>query len=149
MLILRRLISDDDATVGVLELDGEFLCFTLEDERRVDKVPNETRIPSGSYKVKLRATGGSMNPKYAARYLFHQGMLHLQDVPGFNWIYIHVGNTDDHTSGCILVGLGANVSRGNMSLSHSRDAYAKVYPIIHQAMEANGGEETIEIYDYD
>ncbi len=31
-------------------------------------------------------------------------MLHIQDVPGFTYILIHTGNTDEHTSGCLIVG---------------------------------------------
>ena len=148
MLVVRRLISDEKSTVGMLELGGQFLCFTLEDGHRDIKVRNETRIPAGRYEVKLRTAGG-MHPRYAKRYSFHKGMLHLQNVPGFEWIYIHVGNTANHTSGCILVGMGAEISPGRMSVARSSDAYKKVYPIIHDLMVENGGVTTIGVYDFD
>ena len=34
----------------------------------------------------------------------HKGMLWVRDVPGFEYILIHTGNTDEHTSGCLIVG---------------------------------------------
>ena len=81
----------------------------------------------------------------AAKYPFHRGMLHLQDVPGFEWIYIHPGNNDDHTSGCILVGYNAARTKGNENaISRSIDAYSDLYKMIVAAMEA-GEEITIDI----
>jgi len=125
-LTVERMTCDDDATVGALYVDGKFLCFTLEDEHRTVKVKGETRIPAGTYDIRLRAEGG-MHPKYKARFGdLHQGMLWLQDVPGFEWVYIHVGNTDDHTEGCILVGEGAMAKPGKMSVQASRDAYRRL-----------------------
>jgi hypothetical protein len=80
-----------------------------------------------------------MNEKYKARYPFHQGMLHLQDVPNFEWVYIHTGNTDDDTEGCILVGFGTDVDGGEITVSRSREAYEKLYNYILLAIES--GEE--------
>lgn len=135
---VERLFSDNDSTIGVMSVDGSFKYFTCEDEFRVDKVMHETRIPAGRYQIKLREEGG-MIKKYRARYgYWHRGMLHLQDVPGFEYIYIHAGNTDDHTSGCILVGYGANAKRGSaMNISHSRDAYSILAQLVHEAIDRN------------
>lgn len=102
-LTLERFGFGLDSTLGVLSVDGKPSCFTVEDERRQVKVPGETCIPTGTYGLKLRADGG-LHKKYAKRFpAFHMGMLWLQDVPGFEWIYLHCGNTDDDTEGCPLV----------------------------------------------
>ena len=93
-----------DATNGLLFIDGVFECYTLEDQYQAVKVMHETCIPEGTYDIKFRKTGG-FHAKYSARYKnAHYGMLHLQDVPGFTYILIHTGNTDEHTSGCLIVG---------------------------------------------
>lgn len=137
--LMFRFSSEVESTLGMImagsdESDKLFRCFTIEDEARQVKVPGETRIPAGTYEIKLRQAGG-MHQRYLDRFPFHQGMLWLQDVPGFEWIYIHPGNNDTHTEGCILVGDGAmsnipRVSRG--SVSYSVNAYKALYlEVIH------------------
>jgi hypothetical protein len=93
-----------DATNGLLFIDGKFECYTLEDQYQAVKVMHETCIPEGEYDIQFRKTGG-FHTRYSAKYgNSHYGMLHLQDVPGFTYILIHSGNTDEHTSGCLIVG---------------------------------------------
>ena len=120
-LLLNRQRNTTNSTGGTLSVDGEISYFTCEDEYREVKVPGKTRIPEGTYKVLLRDEGG-MTKRYAEKLAWHKGMLHLQDVEGFEWVYIHIGNTDDHTSGCILVGLGA-LWRDDCTVTHSEEAY--------------------------
>ena len=93
-----------DATNGLLFIDGIFECYTLEDQYQAVKVMHETCIPEGTYDIEFRKTGG-FHAKYSERYKnAHYGMLHIQDVPNFTYILIHTGNTDEHKSGCLIVG---------------------------------------------
>ena len=93
-----------DATNGMLFIDGIFECYTLEDQYQAVKVMHETCIPEGKYNIEFRKTGG-FHAKYSERYKnAHYGMLHILDVPNFTYILIHSGNTDEHTSGCLIVG---------------------------------------------
>ena len=133
-ILLERYGNGDDSTGGLLSVNGEHFCYTCEDEGREVKVQDETRIPPGRYEIKLRDAGG-MNKRYKAKYKFHRGMLHLQNVPGFEWIYIHVGNTDDHTSGCILVGYSATISVREYTVGSSVAAYSDLYKLISEAIE--------------
>jgi len=132
MLIhVMRMITGPEATIGNIYLDGKPYGFTLEDERRWKKVRNETRIPDGLYKVDLRSVSSPTNAAYEARYgtYFHRGMIWLRHVPGFTYIYIHTGNTDDHTAGCILVGETAEFEfNGNFRILESRNCYRQLYP---------------------
>jgi hypothetical protein len=57
-LLVERFTSDKDATISTIYLDDVFQCFGHEDEYREEKVASETCIPTGSYKVGLRTTGG-------------------------------------------------------------------------------------------
>ncbi|MFK7922055.1 MAG: DUF5675 family protein [Bacteroidia bacterium] len=124
-------------TLGKLYIDGEFVAYTLEDEKRETKVKHETCIPAGKYKLSLRTVGGFHNRYTNARDFksFHIGMLWVREVPQFEFILIHVGNTDKDTSGCLLVGLEPDRNKENKieekrMIVGSRSAYKRVYPKI-------------------
>ena len=124
---IRRFTTDGDSTLSMIYVDGVFQCFGLEDEQRDIKVAGETRIPAGEYVVALRDEGG-MTKRYAEKFPgLHKGMLWLRDVPDFQWVYIHIGNTDDHTEGCILTGTGCDAKAGAMRTISSTDAYRDLY----------------------
>jgi|TARA_R110000787_G_C13115860_1_gene414211 hypothetical protein len=151
-LQVLRFSSESDSTNGLLfdVTEGvKFLAYTLEDEKRDEKVMSETRIPAGTYEVKLRTEGGHHN-KYTSRYgSMHKGMLWLQDVPNFKWILIHCGNTDEHTAGCLLVGDSQenNQIKENGFIGSSSNAYKRIYPSIAEAVENE--KVTIEYIDID
>lgn len=141
-----RFTSDDDTTISRISVDGEFVCFGLEDEYRETKVPKETRIPEGTYMMRLRKVGG-FHGRYQAKFNWHQGMLHVQNVPGFEYILIHIGNTDEHTAGCLLTGDQATITKGDMSVGFSRVAYEKLYKMVIE--EAKQQKLTITYLDND
>lgn len=152
-LKVLRFSSQEDSTNGLLfdATNGmEFLCYTLEDEKRDQKVMAETRIPSGTYNILLRKEGG-FHARYTKKYgNMHKGMLHVQDVPNFQWILIHTGNTDEHTAGCLILGDSQenNILVKDGFIGRSTQAYKRVYPIIASALES-GEEVTIEYIDLD
>ena len=97
-------------------------------------IDDETMSPT--YKIKLRNEGG-FHTRYAAKYGdWHKGMLWLQDVPGFEWILIHTGNTDQHTSGCYIVGeTQQDLDKGKDGfVGNSGNAYKKMYPKVADAI---------------
>ena len=94
-LHLRRVDATSIRTIGELSVDGTWLCYTLEDAiREGPKVPGETAIPAGRYQIRVT---------YSQR--FKAVLPLLVDVPGFEGIRIHAGNTAEDTEGCILVGM--------------------------------------------
>jgi len=146
-LKLIRLKHDDRATIGFLSIDGKPMYFTLEDAPHDVKIGGRTRIPMGHYEIKLRNEGG-MTKRYSQKYgdEFHKGMLHLQDVKGFEFIYIHIGNTDEHTEGCILVGVSSNLGKSRKNVGNSASAYQNIYPIVRDAI-LSGEKVTIQVID--
>lgn len=121
----------------------QFLCGTMEDTQRAVKVAGKTRIPAGTYKIKLR-TEGDLTKKYQLKFPdIHKGMLWLQNVPGFEWVYIHVGNTAEDSEGCILVGNSINWSTGLQGDSVA--AYKNLYVLVaHEILNDGDVEITIE-----
>ena len=146
-ITVERFFSDNDSTVSRVLIDGTHQCFGLEDEFREEKIPSETRIPAGPYKVGVRTVRG-FHTRYSRLFPdFHKGMLHILDVPNFTLILIHCGNTDEDTAGCLLVGTSVNITTGEMSIGGSRIAYRKFYPKVIQA--ALEGSLEIELVDSD
>lgn len=92
-LKLIRKEFTDYSSIGEMLIDGEKFCFTLEDAAREIKIPKQTAIPYGSYEVITN---------YSDR--FKKVMPLLLNVPGFEGVRIHNGNTDKDTEGCILLG---------------------------------------------
>ena len=145
-----RFSSGTDSTNGILleviqqgnEIDGifkqkKFLAYTLEDEYRSEKVFGETRIPNGTFKLGLRKVGG-YHAKYTKRFPhIHVGMLHVLDVPGFEYILIHCGNTDENTAGCLLVvdSQENNQITTDGFIGKSTQAYKRIYPRIAEAID--------------
>lgn len=147
-LKLYRYSSQSKTTLGVLHIDNEFECYTLEDRHRQEKIKGETRIPKGNYRIKLRNFGGHYE-RYSEKYTYHKGMLWLQDVENFEHILIHIGNYAEDTDGCILVGesVNNNVTDTGM-LSNSTNAYLKMYFKVLEAFE-NDEDVFIDIVDLD
>lgn len=131
-LNLQRIDKGTESSIGYISVQDGLVsmleCFTCEDEPRVKKIAGRTRIPAGRYEIKLRTEGG-MHRRYSDKFDFHEGMLWIQNVHNFEWVYIHVGNTHKDTLGCILVGTRPNhdyVSGGG-TVSNSVEAYKRLY----------------------
>ena len=127
-----------DATNGLLFIDGIFECYTLEDQYQAVKVMHETCIPEGTYDIEFRKTGG-FHAKYSERYKnSHYGMLHIQDVPNFTYILIHTGNTDEHTSGCLIVG------ETQQDLDSSKDGFIGSSTVAYKKMYAKVANQLLQ-----
>jgi hypothetical protein len=149
VLLTRRWFTEH-STIGTLDVDGAFVCHTLEDRVRRDdpttvadegqKVAGATAIPAGRYRVVLtesdRVIAGSLwSPRSD-----HKLPL-LVDVRGFTGIRIHSGNTDRNTEGCILVGRGRAVD----AITDSRVALTTLLEMIEAGIAAGGCEiEVVE-----
>lgn len=111
-LELKRIYLGDTYTIGKLYIDDKYFCDTLEDKNRdinkngkfdngETKVYAETAIPYGTYKIQV-----TYSPK------FKRDLPLLLNVPHFEGIRIHRGNTKEDTAGCIL--LGENKVKGKV-----------------------------------
>ena len=116
-LTLKRIALRSEYTIGKLYVDGEYVCDTIEDTvRDLDKdgkfangevkIPGKTAIPYGSYEVtmKLRSPKYSNFTKYPWTKKYDGYLPRLLNVPHFDGVLIHVGNSALDSEACVLVG---------------------------------------------
>jgi hypothetical protein len=133
-IINQRLIHTDNSTLGALFVDGKLFSFVLEDEKREVKIPGKTRIAAGTYDLQLRTELTPLTKKYRGRFNFFRYHIELANVPNFKNIYIHVGNTDDDTEGCQLVGYTSHTTKSDFTISQSVDCYTALYKLIYDEL---------------
>jgi hypothetical protein len=139
-ITVKRIALKDDYTIGKMYVDGAYLCDTLEDKVRdynkdgdlkdanEQKVYGKTAIPYGRYEIAIDV----VSPKYAQRasYIWCGGYLpRLLNVPHFDGILIHAGNSAEDSAGCLLV--GENKIKGR--LVNSMAILKRLYAILKSA----------------
>lgn len=155
-LTLQRYSDNRQSTQGLLfksimkgsEKKLHLMCYTLEDEYRDEKVMAETRIPAGLYEVDFNKADTPLTKKYKARFPgFFTYHLEVKNVKGFTGVYLHLGNSDLDSMGCILTGDAAdNNSVSPGTITNSTIAFTRVYKEIAGVLEA-GEKVFIEIRD--
>lgn len=131
-ILIKRQWFTNKSTIGIMRVDDEYLCYTLEDVARPTgvKVFGMTCIPAGVYQVVL---------DYSNR--FKRVMPHILDVPRFTGIRIHPGNTDVNTEGCVLVGL----EHGLDAVWQSKTAFEELLRRMKEATEIRKEKIELEI----
>ena len=139
-LELRRIARKADYTIGRLYVDGKYFCDTIEDTdrglrqdlpesvNRAKKRKGVTAIPVGRYRVTL----GIRSPRFSTKkqYAFCGGYLpRLLNVPAFDGVLIHIGNTAKDTEGCILVGRNTKVGM----VLESTATFHALYDVLRRA----------------
>lgn len=132
-LIVKRIAFKDDYTIGKLYINGQYFSDVLEDcdrgltqdmpseEIKAKKIYGKTAIPKGTYKVDMN----TVSPKFKDRSWAkpYGGKLpRLINIPNYEGVLIHVGNTANDTSGCLLV--GRNTVKGRVT--ESTHTFAKL-----------------------
>lgn len=128
-LKLVRKYLKPNYTIGKLYINNTYFCDTLEDTVRDKKIKNETAIPYGTYQVIV-----TYSPK------FKRELPRLLEVPNFDGILIHRGNTPKDTSGCILVGENKEVGK----VINSTPYELKLTKLLKQAL-ASGDSVSIAV----
>lgn len=138
--ILQRFSDNRDSTLGILLKVLEtgqgkktvFQAYTLEDEFREQKKAFETRIPAGTYKIDIQQADTPLTLKYRSKYTWFKKHLEIKNVPGFVGVYLHIGNFDADTAGCVLLGDGAdNNTIGPGQISNSTNAFKRFYESVY------------------
>lgn len=146
-LKLKRIAKKETYTIGRLFSNGLYVCDTLEDKDRGlrqdmsaaeisdRKVYGETAIPAGRYRIDMETVSKKFKLVPWYQQICGGKVPRLVNVPGFEGILIHPGNTALDCYGCILVGENKAVGK----VLYSRTTFARVYNILRKAHDA--GEE--------
>jgi len=136
-LSIKRFSDNGESTLSIMYMNNTFFGFVLEDTYREIKKMHETCIPQGRYRVDYNPNVTPMTNKYRKKYAgFFTNHLMLQNVPFFENVYIHVGNSADDSSGCLLVGnkASSNADRDGF-IGDSVNCFKKVYKSIAGALD--------------
>lgn len=137
-LTLRRIAKKSTYTIGKLYIDGVYFCDTIEDTDRglyqgqsletikKIKVYAKTAIPRGTYKVTLNVVSPKFSQKKIYQDICKGKVPRLLDVPGYEGVLIHIGNSAEGSAGCILVGENKIVGRVINSTETFRKLYNKI-----------------------
>jgi hypothetical protein len=134
---LAREYYTNKSTEGKLFVNGEFECYTLEDTDRNlesggEKIYGNTAIPKGKYEIDITKS-----------FRFKRELPLLLNVPQFEGVRIHIGNTSEDTDGCILVGV-QNKNFTDDFIGQSKIAFDSLFGKM-KASKARGESITIEI----
>lgn len=150
-LELKRIARKETYTIGRLFVNGEYFCDTCEDKDRdanrngrfdagEKKVASETAIPNGVYDITLSI----QSPRFSKSktYARCRGYLpRLLNVPDFEGVLIHIGNTAKDSAGCILVGRNKKVGQ----VIDSTETFWNLYGIL-SAAASRGEKITINVH---
>lgn len=153
--LLQRYSDNKTSTLGnffkkiqsATETKLHLVGYSLEDEFRASKVSGETRVPAGTYEIKLQLVDTPKTIQYRAKYPWFVNHIEITKVPGFVGIYIHIGNDDKDTDGCVL--LGDSVDNNTIApgtISASTNCFRRFYKEIYDHLKA-GGQAFVTIRD--
>jgi hypothetical protein len=134
--------------VKIPGLPGPFF-FAEDNPRSGPKVKHDTPIPEGTYDLILRNAGSMITRWREKTWVKGWGGLKawimLKDVPGFSYIYLHAGNDEDDTSGCLLTGKTTITKNGEVDgVGRSVEAMIDIYDYLLPKLE-NGEKWKIQI----
>ena len=144
-LKLKRIAKKNGYTIGKLSINGKYFCDTLEDsDRGLDsgmsldvlkhkKLAHITAIPTGRYRVTMDIISPRLSKSNFYKQYGDGRVPRLLNVPAFEGILIHCGNTAKDTDGCILVGKNSKVGM----VLDSKITYSNLYPLLEAAYKRN------------
>lgn len=144
-IVVYRQKSKEESTRGEMYIDGVKFCDTLEDEFRTKKVMGETRIPSGRYKLGFREFSkkqeregniSNMTKKYRSKFDWFFNHIEVKDIPNFSFVYIHVGNYEEDTDACLLVGHGFTDYDNESAIWKSKPAFEAFYKTVSPVLQS-------------
>ena len=140
-LKLNRIARKNGYTIGRLSINGKYFSDTLEDSDRglsssmsldvlkKKKLPHITAIPTGRYQITMDVISQRFSKSKFYQQFGEGRVPRLLNVPAYQGVLIHCGNTAKDTDGCILVGKNTKVGM----VLDSKQTYTNLYPLLEAA----------------
>ena len=144
-LRLKRIAKKNGYTIGKLSINGKYFCDTLEDaDRGLDshmpldelkrkKLAHITAIPTGRYQISMNVVSPRLSKSKFYKQFGGGRVPRLLNVPAFEGILIHCGNTAKDTDGCIIIGRNTQVGM----VLDSKATYTNIFPLLEAAYKRN------------
>jgi hypothetical protein len=149
LINVQRYIFTPDWTLSRYYINDTLSGFGVEDECRLQKVDGETAVPYGRYELGFR-----QSPKFSGTFYYHDtlnklitvaeyntladkagwhthDLIWILNIPNFQYVLLHWGNTDLDTDGCYIVGNKIGIVKGREGVLESRPNYQKLYPKVY------------------
>lgn len=141
-ILVNRIAKRSSYTIGKLYINGEYFCDTCEDtdrgltqymslsEIKRKKIYSRTAIPTGTYDITMNV----VSPRFSTRDIYKKNcnggkLPRLLNVPGFDGVLIHIGNTAADSNGCLLVGKNSQVGK----VLNSTNTFLALYKKLSEA----------------
>lgn len=141
-IIVKRVAKKASYTIGKMYINGVYFCDTCEDtdrwltqymslaEIKRKKIYSRTAIPTGTYNVTMNV----VSPRFSKRDFYKKNcdggrVPRLLNVPGFDGVLIHVGNSAADSNGCLLVGKNSQVGK----VLNSTNTFLALYKKLKEA----------------
>jgi len=141
-ITVKRIAKRASYTIGRMYINGIYFCDTCEDtdrgltqymslaEIKRKKIYSRTAIPTGTYNVTMNV----VSPRFSKRDFYKKNcdggrVPRLLNVPGFDGVLIHVGNSAADSNGCLLVGKNSQVGK----VLNSTNTFLALYKKLKEA----------------
>ena len=137
LITILRYLDDGNTTLGLMFIQKKFFAYTLEDTHRDEKVPGGTRIPEGHYKLGINENLSPLTQRYRNRFPWFSHHIEIKEIPNYDKVYVHIGNSHRDTEGCILIADGVNAASTEKMILQSQKAYERFYKMVLPKINQN------------
>jgi hypothetical protein len=134
VLYLNRFHANENVTIGILEMDNNKNSYFTLEPSLFDKPNQKSKlIPENIYTIDFKKELTPLTVKYRKKYDFFKWHLQILNIPNRDNIYLHIGNFEKDTDGCILLNKTLNsfsLNRAFDSLEAYKDFYLKCKNIL-------------------